>query len=71
MEGSATGPGELEVDGAVDMFVAVGWITAVTSASLSVGVLSTSKVSNCFVSDVALLEGAGWTLVSVEQVMMG
>ena len=59
------------MDVVVDMFVAVGWITDVTSASLSAGVLSTSKVSNCLVSDVAAMDGAGWTLASVEHVIMG
>ena len=71
MEGSATGPGELEVHVAVDMFMAIGWIIDVTSASLSAGVLSTSKVSDCFVSDVEALDGAGWMLASVKQGVVG
>ena len=68
MEGSATGPGEHEVDVAVDMFMAVGWIIDVTSTSLSTGVLSTS---DCFVSDVEALDGAGWMLASVKQGVVG
>ena len=71
MEGSATGPGELEVDVAVDMFIAMGWIIDEISASPSAGVLSTTKVSNCFVFDMAAMDGAGWTLASVEHGIMG